>query len=155
MSRGMPSMVALLGLLAVAGYQNREKLGEMLSGAREGKDGGKGQGAGSGGLGGLLGGGGTTAGALLTGGLGELLDRFKQSGQGETADSWVRPGANKPVSPDQLEKAIGEDVLADLAERTGLSRQELIIRLTRNLPDAVDKYTPDGRLPDADEDVRR
>ena len=30
MSRGMPSMVALLGLLAVAGYQNREKLAEML-----------------------------------------------------------------------------------------------------------------------------
>ena len=32
MSRGFPSMTALLGLLAVAGYQNREKLGEMLKG---------------------------------------------------------------------------------------------------------------------------
>ena len=30
MSRGMPSMVALLGLLAVAGYQNRDKIAEML-----------------------------------------------------------------------------------------------------------------------------
>ena len=155
MSRGMPSMVALLGLLAVAGYQNREKLGEMLSGAGQGKDGGRGQGTSPGGLGGLLGGGGTTAGALLTGGLGELLDRFKQSGQGDTADSWVKPGANKPVSADQLEKAIGGDVLADLVKQTGLSRQELITRLTRNLPDAVDKYTPDGRLPEVEDDVRR
>ena len=32
MSRGMPSMVSLLGLLAVAGYQNRDKIAEMLGG---------------------------------------------------------------------------------------------------------------------------
>ena len=30
MSRGMPSMTALLGLLALAGYQNRDKLAEMV-----------------------------------------------------------------------------------------------------------------------------
>ena len=33
MSRGLPSMTALLGLLAIAGYQNRDKLAEMLNGA--------------------------------------------------------------------------------------------------------------------------
>ena len=33
MSRGMPSLTALLGLLAIAGYQNKDKLAEMLSGA--------------------------------------------------------------------------------------------------------------------------
>ena len=33
MSRGMPSMTALLGLLAIAGYQNRDKLAEMLKSA--------------------------------------------------------------------------------------------------------------------------
>ena len=153
MSRGMPSMVALLGLLAVAGYQNREKLAEMLQGAGQGKDGARGQGTGPGGLGDVRGGG-TTVGALLTGGLGELVDRFRQSGQGETAESWVRSGPNQPVSSDQLERAIGADVLAKLSEQTGLSREELISRLTRNLPDAVDKYTPDGRLPDPDEASR-
>ena len=30
---------------------------------------------------------------------------------------------------------------------TGLSRDELLKRLCRELPDAVDKYTPQGRLP--------
>ena len=30
MSRGLPSMTALLGLLAIAGYQNRDKIAEML-----------------------------------------------------------------------------------------------------------------------------
>ena len=34
MSRGMPSMTALLGLLALAGYQNRDKLSELLKGQR-------------------------------------------------------------------------------------------------------------------------
>ena len=33
MNRGFPSMTALLGLLAVAGYQNRDKIAEMLRGA--------------------------------------------------------------------------------------------------------------------------
>ena len=35
MSRGFPSMTALLGLLAIAGYQNRDKLAEMLGGKSE------------------------------------------------------------------------------------------------------------------------
>ena len=33
MSNSMPSMTALLGLLALAGYQNRDKISEMLKGA--------------------------------------------------------------------------------------------------------------------------
>ena len=51
MSRGFPSMTALLGLLAVAGYQNRDKIAEMLGGAGKAAPAGGGQG----GLGGLLG----------------------------------------------------------------------------------------------------
>ena len=153
MSRGMPSMVALLGLLAVAGYQNKDKIAEMLSGIGQGKDDGTARNPGQGGLGGLLAGG-ASAGSILSGGLGELLERFKQSGEGETADSWVKSGPNRPVAPDQLERAIGRDVLAKLSQETGLSRDELMTRLTRNLPEAVDKYTPDGRLPDPDDASR-
>jgi len=75
------------------------------------------------------------------------VDKFKQSGYGDTADSWVGKGPNQPVAPDQLEKAIGPDVLDTLTQHTGLSREELLARLSRELPDAVDKYTPEGRLP--------
>ena len=91
--------------------------------------------------------GGASAGGILSGGLGELMDRFKQSGQGETADSWVGTGPKKPVTPTQLEQAIGPEVLETLSKQTGLSREELLARLSRALPDAVDKYTPQGRLP--------
>ena len=141
-------MTALLALLAIAGYQNRDKIAEMLGGLGQSKPGAAGQP----GLGGLLDQlrsslSGTSAGGILSGGLGELLDRFKQSGQGETAESWVRTGPNKEITPSQLERAIGPEVMDTVVRQTGLSREELLARLSRELPDAVDKYTPQGRLP--------
>jgi uncharacterized protein YidB (DUF937 family) len=166
MSRGFPSMTALLGLLAVAGYQNKDKIAEMLGGlGQSGAGAGQGRmGAGQsapgagGGLGGVLenlrnslggAGAGAGAGGFLNSGLGELLDRFKQNGQGETADSWVSKGPNRPVTPSQLQQAVGPDVLASLEQQTGLSREELLARLSRELPAAIDQYTPDGRMPQA------
>jgi len=159
MSRGSPSMVALLGLLAVAGYQNRDKLAEMLGGRNQQsgsapgplKDQGP-QGGVLGNLGGILGG--ASAGSVLSGGLRDLVERFRQSGRAEASDSWVKTGPNQPIEADQLEKTIGPDVLGTLAEQTGLSREELLARLTRDLPDAVDKFTPQGRLPTEDEAAR-
>ena len=164
MSNGFPSMTALLGLLAVAGYQNRDKIADWLgaggqSPAPGGAPGGQPQQPGAqqggrqgGGLAGVLqqlGGSlqGATPGGILSGGLSELINRFKQNGHAETADSWVGHGPNRPIAPPELERAIGPDVLDTLSQQTGLSRQELLARLSRELPDAVDKYTPDGRLP--------
>ena len=153
MSRGYPSMTALLALLAMAGYQNRAKIAEWLNAAQRnaGTPAQAPQGsAGSalpGNLGGMLGG--TSIGDLLSGGLRDLVNTFKQAGHGDVADSWVGRGANKQVAPSQLEQAIGSDVLETLSQQTGLSREELLSRLSKNLPDAVDKYTPDGRIPTA------
>lgn len=153
MSRGFPSMTALLGLLAVAGYQNRDKIAEWLGGVGQQPGSGappaRGPSSGLPGVleqlrGSLAGG---TPGGILGGGLAELIDRFKQSGHGDTAESWVRTGPNQPVTPAQLQQAIGPDVLDTLSRQTGLSQQELLARLSRELPDAVDKYTPQGRLP--------
>lgn len=148
MSRGFPSMTALLGLLAIAGYQNRDKISEMLGQVGQGKPGAET----SGGLAGVLGQlksslGSASPGSFLSGGLSELVDRFTQSGQGDTAASWVGTGPNKPVTPSQLEQAIPPEVLNSLSTKTGLSREELLARLSRELPAAVDKYTPQGRMP--------
>ena len=155
MSRGFPSMTALLGLLAIAGYQNRDKIAELLRGAQrnpgavpsQGPQAGSASGAIPGNLGGMPAG--TSIGDLLSGGLRDLVDAFKQKGQGEVADSWVSRGPNKQIVPHQLEQAIGPDVLETLSQQTGLSREELLSRLSKNLPDAVDKYTPEGRIPTA------
>jgi uncharacterized protein YidB (DUF937 family) len=138
-------MTALLALLAVVGYQNRDKIKEVLGGL--GKPGDPNQ-KDPGGLGGLLDKlGGASAGGVLSGGLGELIDRFREKGLGDTADSWVRTGANKELQPSQLEQAIGPEILDTLTKQTGLSRDELLARLTRELPQAVDKFTPEGRVP--------
>jgi uncharacterized protein YidB (DUF937 family) len=113
MSRGFPSMTALLGLLAIAGYQNRDKIAELLRGAQrnlgapaQGPQSGSAGGAIPGNLGGMLGG--TSIGDLLSGGLRDLVDAFKQKGQGEVTDSWVSRGPNKQIAPHQLEQAIGQ-----------------------------------------------
>ena len=155
MSRGFPSMTALLGLLAIAGYQNRDKIAEWLKSAQSKMDPpSRGPSAGAGGslpgnLGGALAG--KSIGDLLSNGLHDLIDSFKQAGHGEAADSWVRQGPNKQIGPSDLEGALGPDVLATLSQQTGLSREEILSRLSRNLPDAVDKYTPQGRIPTAAE----
>ncbi|UPK34231.1 YidB family protein [Bradyrhizobium sp. 186] len=150
MSRGMPSLTALLGLIAIAGYQNRDKLVEMLGGIGSGNQtGGQPQTRQGGLLGNLTGMiGGSGVGGLLSSGLGELLERFKQNGQADAAQSWINDGPNKDISPPQLKQAIGTDILAALEQQTGLPQEELLARLSRELPAAVDKYTPGGRLPD-------
>ena len=151
MSREMPSMTALLGLLAIAGYQNRDKLAELLGKAAEplpqAESAGRppSQGNLPSALSSMLGGAGV--GSLLGGGLSELLEQFTKKGQGETAQSWIGHGPNKAIAPPQLKQAIGQDVLAALVKQTGLSQEELLARLSRELPTAVDKYTPEGRLP--------
>ena len=143
MSNRMPSLAALLGLVAVAGYQNREKIGEFIKNLQspgsgtspapteQGTDM-----AGSGYGGGAIG-----------GGLGDLIDHFRNSGLGKKADSWVSTGQNEPVDESEMDQALGPDLLDQLAKQTGLSRAELVKRLSQVLPQAVDHMTPEGRLP--------
>jgi uncharacterized protein YidB (DUF937 family) len=163
------NMTALLAMLALAGWQNRDRLGELLgmatgqnpttpsgqtaTGTGQTAAGGGAQASGTGGLGGLLGGllgAGATQGLTgqgLSGGLGELLSSLTGSGQADVANSWVQSGPNKEIEEPQLANALGSDTLDQLAKQTGLSRDELLSRLKTVLPTAVDKLTPQGRLP--------
>jgi uncharacterized protein YidB (DUF937 family) len=146
-------MLALLGLLAVAGYQNRERIGEFLnqmnrpSGERN-PDGTLRNDSPLGNivdnLGGLFGGANVDN---LKGGLRDLVDRFTGSGHEREARSWVETGPNQQIAASDLEHALGEDTISSLSTQTGLSRQELLDRLQTVLPSAVDKMTPEGRLP--------
>jgi len=108
---------------------------------------------GGGGLGGLLGGmlAGGAAGSVLSGGLGDLLKQFQQSGQGDTANSWVSQGPNKQISPGDLASALGADQINHLMSQSGLSREELLSGLSQQLPQVINHLTPDGRLPTEDE----
>lgn len=105
-----------------------------------------------GGLGGLLAGG--AAGSILTGGLNDLLKQFQQSGQGEAVDSWVGSGPNKAIAPKDLANALGSDKVNALLAQTGMSRDELLNALSQYVPQAVDRLTPQGRLP-TEQEVQR
>ncbi len=146
MSRSTPSLLALLGLVAVAGYQNRDRIGEMLSDARQkATEPGQAMPSANGGFMAEVGQFFQT-GHLFTA-LNDLVDRFKASGWGDAAASWVSDKANMPLGVDELEAALGNETLADLAQKTGLPRAELLLRLNVALPQVVNRFTPNGRLP--------
>ena len=71
----------------------------------------------------------------------------KEGGLGETVKSWVGTGSNLPISPDQVQRVLGPDLLQQLAAKSGLSVQDLAQRLSQVLPQAVDHLTPDGAIP--------
>jgi uncharacterized protein YidB (DUF937 family) len=155
MANRMPSMLALLGLLAFAGYQNRDKIAGAIKEAQSRRDS---PDAPKSGLDNVLAGVGDFLDSSkerggLAGGLSDLLDGFRSHGQAETADSWVRTGPNKGLTPDQVEEAVGADNIAELSRRTGLSRNDLLERLATNIPQAVDRVTPDGNLPATEDDL--
>jgi uncharacterized protein YidB (DUF937 family) len=125
--------IAMLSLLA---YQNRDKIGDAIRGAR-GTDPNTPQG-------GLLD---QLSKGVSGTALGDVLERFRHAGSGPKVDSWVGNGPNEPIEPRDVESAIDEETLSALAEQTGLSREELIIRITQELPETVNKLTPDGALP--------
>src|SRR5262249_22950172 len=87
-------------------------------------------------------------------GLREVLDRFRGAGAGEQVDSWLSRGENQPLQRDQVERAIDPETLEELARQTGLSKEDLIERITRDLPEAVDKMTPTAELPSESDKTR-
>src|SRR5262249_39627774 len=115
---------------------------------------------GSGGLGGLLSGGlgsllaSGAAGSTLSGGLADLVRQVQESGHADQVNSSVGPATNKPISPNELANALGADQINTLTEQTGMSRDELLAGLSRELPQAVDELTPEGRLPTEQEASR-
>jgi len=94
-------------------------------------------------------------GALLTGGLMDVVQQFRGAGKGSVVDSWVAKGANAPVSASDLSTTLSEDQISFLMQRTGMTREELLAGLSDRLPKVVDALTPDGRLPTTDEVTKR
>jgi len=86
--------------------------------------------------------------------LDSLMERFTRSGHADKIQSWVGPGENQPIQPDELQAALGPDGLDHLQKETGLPRDQLLSQLSKMLPQVVDKLTPNGRLPTEQERAR-
>jgi uncharacterized protein YidB (DUF937 family) len=81
------------------------------------------------------------------GGLQGVVGEFEKNGLGPTVKSWVGVGPNEPISPDDVHKVLGPDLMQQLSAKSGLSVQELAQKLSQVLPQAVDKLTPGGTIP--------
>jgi uncharacterized protein YidB (DUF937 family) len=81
------------------------------------------------------------------GGVQGIVSQFESKGLGSAVRSWVGTGANQPVSPDQVHQVLGGDLIQQLADKSGLPASELTQKLAQFLPQAVDKMTPDGVIP--------
>ena len=81
------------------------------------------------------------------GGLNGLLDKLKASGLGDQASSWVSKGENVPVSGDQIQNALGGDMISQIASKLGVDPTMASGGLAQLLPTLIDKFTPDGAVP--------
>ena len=136
-----PTVLAVLGLLAYRTLKGKGRLAELLQGSSP---------APGVPTGGNLPAAGLTGGALLDG-LKELLDRFRQNSPNSAADSWVSTGPNEAISASELERTLGGERIEWLMAQTGMSKDQLLAGLATSLPDAIDKPTPDGRVPTEEE----
>ncbi len=136
MANNMPSLTALLGLVAVAGFQNRDKISDFVKG--------------------LTGGAAAPTASVpaaipggIAGALGGLISQMQANGAGAAANSWVGTGANLPIDGTQLTQALGPDLVAKIAASTGMSPDQILSQLSAVLPQVVDHLTPAGHLPRA------
>ena len=85
-----------------------------------------------------------------TGGLQGLIQKFKEKGLGDAVSSWISTGENQSVSGDQIQHALGSNLIQQIAEQLGSSKTEVSGSLSSLLPQIIDRLTPNGTLPDSD-----
>src|SRR6201988_3756636 len=81
-----------------------------------------------------------------SGGLQGLANKFAQSGQGNTFQSWVGVGENQAISSNQIQNALGSDQVNALAAKMGIDPAQASNFLAEYLPKIVDKLTPAGKI---------
>lgn len=81
------------------------------------------------------------------GGLGELLNKFTQAGQGNAASSWVGGGENVSVTGAEVTDALGQGTISDIAAQLGVDQGMAAGGIAALLPELIDKLTPEGQAP--------
>jgi uncharacterized protein YidB (DUF937 family) len=86
------------------------------------------------------------------GGLGAVLDRFRQQGYHRQADSWVSTGPNQLLEAEAVDNVVGREELSRLSRQLGVPEEEVADGLAEILPEMADQLSPEGSLPpEADE----
>ena len=80
------------------------------------------------------------------GGVGGLVEKFKEKGLGDIAASWIGSGENLPITAEQLKGVLGNETLGQMASQLGVSGDQLSGQLSGLLPQIIDKLTPNGQV---------
>jgi uncharacterized protein YidB (DUF937 family) len=81
------------------------------------------------------------------GGVEGLAQKFAGSGLSHVFSSWVAPGQNQSVSPDQILQVFGHDHVGQIAQQAGVEHSEAASGIAQLLPAIIDKLTPGGQVP--------
>lgn len=85
--------------------------------------------------------------ANYPGGLQGLIANFQQGGLGDVIQSWISPGANLPVTAEQLGSVLAPSTVDNIAAESGQSKPAVLEALTGLLPKIVDQATEGGNVP--------
>ena len=113
-------------------------------------------------LGGMLGQGGEPQSPLLkmalqvlqqNGGVEGILDKFRQGGYADQAASWQSTGQNIPLPGSALQEVLGTGAIGQIAQQLGMSHGDAAGGLAQVLPQLIDRFTPNGNVPDNHNDM--
>jgi uncharacterized protein YidB (DUF937 family) len=79
--------------------------------------------------------------------LSAIVAKLEQAGFGKQVKSWIGTGENLPITADQLRQVLGNDTVRQIAAKYNIPIDQVAEVLAHQLPVAVDKASPDGKLP--------
>ena len=82
------------------------------------------------------------------GGIGAILQKFEGAGLGGVAQSWLGGGQNQAVSPDQVQGALGDGAVGQVASQLGVPPDQAAGHIAQFLPLIMDHLSPNGQAPE-------
>ena len=76
-----------------------------------------------------------------------ILAKLQASGMDKQVMSWIGHGQNEPVSGAEIKQAVDPQQLSQVAQQCGMTQDEVADHVAQALPEAVDKATPGGAVP--------
>lgn len=87
-----------------------------------------------------------------SGGIGAVLEKFKQKGYKQQAQSWVSTGENAPLEVDAIDSVVGREELSRISKQLGVPEDEVAQAFAEIMPEMTDQLSPEGNVPpEADE----
>jgi uncharacterized protein YidB (DUF937 family) len=76
-----------------------------------------------------------------------ILGKLQAAGLDKQVMSWVGHGQNEPVTGAEIKDVVDPQQLSQVAQQSGMSQDEVADHVAQALPEAVDKATPAGAVP--------